>query len=103
MLTDESDTGSRNSSHTGCKTLLDHNLEKTTMECRTEEVIYVEKQVLISGHPFIDGSFKGCYDGSEKGGCTLILPQNETLGRRSLFPIANICNLRVNCFLNNSL
>lgn len=97
MLTDESDTGIRNSRHTGCKTLLDHSLE------RTEEVMYVEEQVLISGPFSIDGSFKGCYDGSEKGGCTLILPQNETLGRGSLFPIGNICNLRVNCVLNNSL
>lgn len=73
------------------------------MECRTKEVIYVEEQVLITGHPSIYGSFKGCYVETEDGGCTLILPQNETQGRGKLFPIGNICNLRVNCVLNNSL
>lgn len=103
MLTDESDTGSRNLSHTGCKTVLNHNLEKTTMECRTEEVIYVEEQVLISGPFSIDGSFKTCYDVSEKGGCTMTLPQNETQARGNLFPIGSICNLRADCVLNNSL
>lgn len=103
MLTDESDTGSRNSSQIGCKTLVNHGLEKTTMECRTEEVIYVEKQVLISGHPSIEDSFKGCYDETEDGGCSLILPQNETQRRGNLFPIGSLCNLRVNCVLNNSL
>lgn len=102
-FSDESDTGSRNSSHIGCKTLLDHGIEKTKMECRTGEVMYVERQVLISGHPSIEGVFKTCYDVSEKGGCTMTLPQNETLGRRNLFPIGNICNLRVNCVLDASL
>lgn len=33
----------------------------------------------------------------------MILPQNETQGREDLFPIGSICNLRVNCVLDNSL
>lgn len=73
------------------------------MECRTEEVIYVEEQVLISGPFFIGGSFKTCYGVSEKGGCTMTLPQNETQARGNLFPIGNICNLRADCVLNTSL
>lgn len=37
-----------------CKTLLNHELEKTTMECRGQEVLYVEKQVLVSYIPSIE-------------------------------------------------
>lgn len=35
-----------------CKTLLNHELEKTTMECRGQ--LYVEKQVLVSYIPSIE-------------------------------------------------
>lgn len=37
-----------------CKTLLNHELEKTTMECRGQEVLYVENQVLVSYIPSIE-------------------------------------------------
>lgn len=79
-----------------------HSLEKTTMECRTE-VMYVEKHELSSSYPSIEDSFKNCYDETEDGGCTLILPQNETQRRGNLFPIGSICNLRVNCVLDNKI
>lgn len=38
-----------------CKTLLNHELDETTMECRGQEVLlYVEKQVLVSYIPSIE-------------------------------------------------
>lgn len=80
-----------------CKTLLNHELENSTMECRGQEVLYVEKQVLVSDIPSIEISENVCHSEETDGGCTITLPRNES--GDILFPIGNICNLRRTCVL----
>lgn len=84
-----------------CKTLLNHELERTTMACRGQEVVYVEKQVLLSYIPSIEISENVCQTGEKESGCTLTFPRNDTESGGIIFPIGNICNLRRTCVLKD--
>lgn len=48
------------------------------MECRGQDVLYVEKQVLVSDIPSIEISENVCHTEETDGGCTIILPRNES-------------------------
>lgn len=69
------------------------------MECRGQEVLYVEKQVLLSHIPSIEISENDCHTEETDGGCTITLPRNES--GDILFPIGNLCNLRRTCVLKD--
>lgn len=84
-----------------CKTLLNHELEKSTMKCREQEVVYVEKQVLVSYIPSIEISENSCHTEETDGECTITLPRNDTESGGILFPIGNFCNLRRTCMLKD--
>lgn len=47
------------------------------MECRGQEVSYVEKQVLVSDIPSIEISENVCHTEETDGGCTITLPQTR--------------------------
>lgn len=84
-----------------CKTLFNHELEKTTMECRGQEVLHVEKQVLVSYNPSIEISENVSHNGDTYGGCTITLPRNNTESGGILFPIGNMFILRMTCVLKD--
>lgn len=63
-----------------CKTLLNHELENSTMECRGQEVSYVEKQVLVSDIPSIEISENVCHSEETDGGCTITLSTKRERG-----------------------
>lgn len=50
------------------------------MECRGQEVLYVEKQVLVSYIPSIEISENASHNGGTYGGCNSPMEQNQERG-----------------------
>lgn len=55
-----------------CKMLLNYELENFIMECCGQEVLYVEKQVLVLDIFFIEIFENVCYIEEIDGGCIII-------------------------------
>ena len=85
-----------------CSTIIEHILGQSRMECLEDELIYVEKQVLIEGTLSIEDSVTLCDHSLTSGICTRTLPDQSQLGGGSL-PMGRTCNLQFNCVLDKDL
>lgn len=85
-----------------CSTIIEHILGQSRMQCLEDELIYVEKQVLIEGTLSIEDSATLCDHFLTSGICTQTLPHQSQVGG-GFFPVGRTCNLQVNCVLDKDL
>ena len=85
-----------------CSTIIDHIYAQSRIQCLEDELIYVEKQVLIAGILSTEDSATLCDDSLTSGICTQTMPDQSQVGGGS-FSVGRTCNLQVDCVLDKDL